>query len=157
MEKLELEKVTVSKDMICDISNLVENVVEEQEFLEGVFYLAEGGNEGRLEISIVYIYNYFLHSLSPAHQEMVKLIGNEYGISIREEEYQYEEFIDERRKSYRYDYPIEPMLGVGKIIYDSRGLLSELKTNIMIDDSIDASRMRTCCQIEPPISYIKKK
>lgn len=49
------------------------------------------------------------------------------------------------------------MLGVGEIIYDSRGLLSELKTSIMMDDSIDTSRMRTCCQIEPPISYIKKK
>ncbi len=158
MEKLELEKVAVSKDMICDISNLVGNIIEEQEFLEGVFYLAEGRNERELTISIVYIYNYFLHSLlSPVHQEMVKLMEDKYGIFIREEEYHYEDFIDERRKSYRYDYPIEPMLGVGEIIYDSRGLLGELKTNIMMDDSIDASRMRTCCQIEPPISYIKKK
>lgn len=157
MKKLELEKVAVSKNMICDIANLVENIMEEQEFLEGVFYLAEGGIGSILEISLVYIYNDFRHSFSLEHQEMVKLIGDEYGISIREEEYHYEDFIDERRKKYRYEYPIEAMLGVGEIIYDSRGLLSELKTNIMMDDSIDTSRMRTCCQIEPPISYIKKK
>lgn len=49
MKKLELEKVAVSKNMICDIANLVENIMEEQEFLEGVFYLAEGGIGSILE------------------------------------------------------------------------------------------------------------
>ena len=161
MEKLELEKVKVSEDMVRDVSELVSNTIEEREFVEGVFYFAEGGIDSELQLSIIYLYNDMLSKfkfLMPlqSHQELVKLTEEKYGILIREEEYYYRKF-QNTGGLYCYDSPIEAMLGVGEIIYDSKGHLNELKDDIMKDDSVDASRMRTCCQIEPPITYIKKK
>jgi len=162
MKKLDLAKVKVSEEMVQDVSEFASDMIEKKKNLEGVFYWAEGGIGSILQLRFVYVLDCGLVSFQvdseSSHQKKINRLEEKHNIMISEEECYYQTFVDNKELGiYSYDYPIEEMLQVGEIIYDRNGRLAELKEDIMQNDNIGTDRGRACCQIEPPITYTKKK
>lgn len=152
--------------MNCLISNKIDEILSDNgqsKFLEGIIYMGRDFSKidsSKPEVDLMFIYNdKNFRPVELTKTEIIEILSQTgMNISIMNKPDWY--YSLEGRFQDRGEHPWEFIARQGTIIYDKRGRIKELQTDLQNDQTLDNYTLffsNDSCKFEPPIEYTPKQ